>query len=275
MTPGLSRGLALPPQRVLALRPGEDHGIGIVGRRAEPLADLLLALDHDRVALEPPGRRRELRREPAVGRQRDSSPLHRVERLAEFPPQRRAPVEEGELAVARAFALPARTPPARPASPAPPGGRVPSRPSRRSGRSPPPRRRGCSRSPGRPPGPLLVSMPRRRLSGANQVPCSAASTVSSPPPCATSTPSVVIAMPRPPSGVQRACAARSSRPGSPGSPHPRGRRGNRPQQLGAQRLRHVHQALEIAAVAQVATCGRSLLKITRWHGDLLTPRFPP
>ena len=87
--PGIEPRLRLPPQRVVALVPGEDHRVGIVGGRAEPLADLVLALDHDRAAAQRPGRRGELRREPAVGRQRDAVAADRVERLAELPPQLR------------------------------------------------------------------------------------------------------------------------------------------------------------------------------------------
>ena len=100
-------------------------------------------------------------------------------------------------------------------------------------------------------------MPRRLISGANQVPCSGASTVSSAPPCATSTPSVVIFTPRPPSGVQRACARLD--PGR--RDHLVGRvlaAGEEiaVQQLRAQRLRQAHQLRLVVGVAQEAVVGK-------------------
>jgi hypothetical protein len=53
----------VPRGRLLAPVPGQDHGVGVVGRGAEPLFDVVLALDQDRLAAQ--------RGEPSVDRRRD------------------------------------------------------------------------------------------------------------------------------------------------------------------------------------------------------------
>src|SRR5574343_1281217 len=74
-----------------ALGPGHDHRVTLVGTAAEPLADLLLRLDLDRLAVRRVGRRRQVGKQRSAGRQRDlrAPRLPRVQRFAE-PPERRA-----------------------------------------------------------------------------------------------------------------------------------------------------------------------------------------
>ena len=116
--------------------------------------------------------------------------------------------------------------------------------------------RMCSTTRATTAGPLVVSMPRRLISGANQVPCSGASTVSSAPPCATSTPIVVIFTPRPPSGLQRSCASRDELPRDHlvGAVLAAGEE-IAVQQLRSQRLRQPHQLRLVVGAVEEAVVG--------------------
>src|SRR6202047_4678332 len=86
-----------------ALRQAHHHGITLVGRTAEPFANLVLVLDFDAACGELPAWCCQVGLYGSVGRQRKhgAAALARVELLAHAPPRFGALVIEGELAVTR------------------------------------------------------------------------------------------------------------------------------------------------------------------------------